>query len=89
VIMDYNQLSEVQSAEILVCPAINPAWTPVFPLVKALVTDGGGLLSHAAIVGREYGIPTIVNSHVATSQIKTGQHIRVDGTNGAIYFLDK
>jgi pyruvate,water dikinase len=89
VIMDYNQLPEVQSGEILVCPAINPAWTPVFPLVKALVTNGGGLLSHAAIVGREYGIPTIVNSHVATSQIKTGQHIRVDGTNGAIYFLDK
>lgn len=89
VIMDYNQLQEVQSDEILVCPAISPAWTPVFPLLKAVVTNGGGLLSHAAIVGREYGIPTIVNSHVATSQIKTGQHIRVDGTNGAIYFLDK
>jgi len=57
--------------------------------VKAVVTNGGGLLSHAAIIGREFGIPTIVNSHVATSQIKTGQHIRVDGTNGAIYFLDK
>jgi pyruvate,water dikinase len=88
VIINYDQLGEVQPDEILVCPITNPAWTPVFGLIKAVVTDRGGLLSHAAIVGREYGIPTIVNTFVATSTIKTGQRIRVDATNGAIYFLD-
>ena len=89
VIVDYEQLGEVQQGEILVAPITNPAWTPVFCLIKAVVTDRGGLLSHAAIVGREYGIPTIVNTFVATSTIKTGQRIRVDATNGAIYLLDK
>ena len=89
VIMDYDQLKEVQAGEILVCPITNPAWTPIFGLVNAVVTDRGGLLSHAAIVGREYGIPTIVNTFTATSTIKTGQRIRVDATNGAIFLLDK
>jgi pyruvate,water dikinase len=89
VIMSYEQLAEVQQGEILVCPFTNPPWTPVFSLVKAVVTDRGGLLSHAAIHGREYGIPAIVNTFVATSTIKTGQRIRVDATNGAIYILDK
>jgi len=89
VIMSYEQLAEVQQGEILVCPFTNPPWTPIFSLVKAVVTDRGGLLSHAAIHGREYGIPAIVNTFVATSTIKTGQRIRVDATNGAIYILDK
>jgi pyruvate,water dikinase len=89
VIMDYDQLKEVQAGEILVCPITNPAWTPIFGLINAVVTDRGGLLSHAAIVGREYGIPTIVNTFTATSTIKTGQRIRVDATNGAIFLLDK
>jgi len=89
VIMSYEQLAEVQQDEILVCPFTNPPWTPIFSLVKAVVTDRGGLLSHAAIHGREYGIPAIVNTFVATSTIKTGQRIRVDATNGAIYILDK
>jgi phosphoenolpyruvate synthase/pyruvate phosphate dikinase len=88
VIINFDQLGEVQPGEILVCPITNPAWTPVFGIVKAVVTDRGGLLSHAAIVGREYGIPTIVNTFVATSTIKTGQRVRVDATNGAIYLLD-
>ncbi|MCK4963380.1 MAG: hypothetical protein KAS19_12875, partial [Anaerolineales bacterium] len=62
VIMSYSQLDEVQKDEILVCPGTNPAWTPVFGLVKAVVSDRGGTLSHTAIVGREYGIPTLVNT---------------------------
>jgi pyruvate,water dikinase len=89
VIMGYDQLTEIKRGEILVCPFTNPPWTPVFSLVKAVVTDRGGLLSHAAIHGREYGIPAIVNTFVATATIKTGQRIRVDATNGAIYLLNK
>jgi len=89
VIMSYTQLDEVQKDEILVCPGTNPAWTPVFGLVKAVVSDRGGTLSHTAIVGREYGLPTIVNSFEGTAKIKTGMRIRVDATEGAIYILDK
>jgi phosphoenolpyruvate synthase/pyruvate phosphate dikinase len=88
VIMEYSQLAEVKEGEILVCPCTNPAWTPVFGIIKALVSDRGGTLSHAAIVGREYGIPTMVNTFEGTAKIKTGQRIRVDATEGAIYFLD-
>ncbi|UCH00467.1 MAG: hypothetical protein JSU78_00305 [Deltaproteobacteria bacterium] len=89
VIMTYNELDQVQKGDILVCPGTNPAWTPVFGLVKAVVSDRGGTLSHTAIVGREYGLPTIVNCFEGTAKIKTGMNIRVDATEGAIYFLDK
>ncbi|MBW1706393.1 MAG: phosphoenolpyruvate-utilizing protein [Deltaproteobacteria bacterium] len=89
VIMSYNQLDEVQKGDILVCPGTNPAWTPVFGLVKAVVSDRGGTLSHTAIVGREYGLPTLVNTFTGTSTIKTGQKIKVDATEGALYILDK
>ncbi len=89
VIMSYSQLDEVQSGDILVCPGTNPAWTPVFGLVKALVSDRGGTLSHTAIVGREYGIPTLVNTFTGTSMIKTGQRIRVNATEGTLHILDK
>jgi phosphoenolpyruvate synthase/pyruvate phosphate dikinase len=87
--MTYSQLDEVQNGDILVCPGTNPAWTPVFGLVKAVVSDRGGTLSHTAIVGREYGIPTLVNTFTGTSMIKTGQRIKVDATEGALYILDK
>lgn len=89
VIMTYEQLKEVKPGEILVCPGTNPAWTPVFGLIKAVIADRGGTLSHTAIVGREYGIPTIVNSFEGTAKIKTGMRIKVDATEGAVYFLDK
>ncbi len=89
VIMNYSELDQVQQGDILVCPGTNPAWTPVFGLVKALVSDRGGTLSHTAIVGREYGIPTLVNTFTGSTMIKTGQRIRVDATEGALYILDK
>jgi phosphohistidine swiveling domain-containing protein len=89
VIMTYNELDKVQKGEILVCPGTNPAWTPVFGLVKAVVSDRGGTLSHTAIVGREYGLPTLVNTFTGTTTIKTGQRIRVNATEGTLYVLDK
>jgi phosphoenolpyruvate synthase/pyruvate phosphate dikinase len=87
--MSYNQLDEVQKGDILVCPGTNPAWTPAFGLVKAVVADRGGTLSHTAIVGREYGVPVLVNTFTGTQVIKTGQRVRVDATEGALYILDK
>ena len=89
VIMTYSELDQVQKGDILVCPGTNPAWTPIFGLVKAVVSDRGGTLSHTAIVGREYGLPTLVNTFTATTTIKTGQRIRVDATEGALYILEK
>jgi phosphohistidine swiveling domain-containing protein len=88
VIFTYEQLHEVQPGEILVCPGTNPAWTPIFGVVKGVVADRGGTLSHTAIVGREYQVPTIVNCFEGTEKIKTGMRIRVDATQGAIYILD-
>ena len=89
VVVYYEDLKQVQSGEILVCPGTNPAWTPVFGIVKGVITDRGGTLSHAAIIGREYGVPTIVNTFEGTAKIKTGQRIKVNATEGAIYILDK
>jgi len=87
VVMMYEDLKKVQAGDILVCPGINPAWTPVFGLVKGVITDTGGTLCHAAIIGREYGVPTIVNTQQGTKKIKSGQKVRMDATNGAIYIL--
>ena len=89
VIMTYDELKQVQPGEILVCPGTNPAWTPVFGIVKGVVADRGGTLSHTAIVGREYGVPTIVNCFEGTAKIKTGMKIRMDATQGVIYLMEK
>jgi len=87
VVMVYEDLKKVQPGDILVCPGINPTWTPVFGLVRGVITDTGGTLCHAAIIGREYGVPTIVNTQEGTSRIKSGQKLKIDATNGAIYIL--
>ena len=82
-------MKTVQPGDILVFPGTNPAWTPVFGIVKGVVTDRGGTLSHAAIIGREYGVPTIVNTFEGTAKIRTGQRIRIDAREGAVFILDK
>lgn len=89
VVTRYEDLKKVQPGDILVCPGINPAWTPVFGLVSGVITDTGGTLSHAAIIGREYGVPTIVNTQKGTSRLKSGQRVRMDASSGAVYILGK
>jgi len=89
VILSEDQLADVQPGEILVAATTSPSWTPVFSLIKGVVVDRGASLSHAAIVGREYGIPVLLNVFVGSQQIKTGQRIRVDANLGALYVLDK
>jgi pyruvate,water dikinase len=83
-----DQIGEVLPGEILVCPTTTIAWTTAFALVKGVVVDRGGILSHAAVVSREFGLPCVLNTFVGTEKIKTGQRIRVDGTQGAIYILE-
>ena len=87
--LDPTFASKVQPGDILVCPVAQPSWTPVFGLVKGVVTAQGGTLHHAAIIAREYGVPAVSNVFDAIGQITTGRKIRVDGTQGAVYFLDK
>ena len=79
---------KLQPGEILVCPATDPAWTPLFLAASGLVMEVGGLMTHGSIVAREYGIPAVVGVGEATNLLKTGQKIRVDGEEGVITILD-
>ena len=87
VITGPEQLDELQQGEILVAPVTAPSWGPVFGKIKATVTDIGGMMSHAAIVCREYGLPAVTGTGSASTKIKTGMRIRVDGSNGKVEIL--
>ncbi|MFH1242467.1 MAG: PEP-utilizing enzyme [Pseudomonadota bacterium] len=84
-----KDIVNLEPGEILVCPSTNPSWAPVFTKIKAVVTDIGGLTSHAAIVCREYGVPSVTGTGVATSVIKTGDTIRVEGDSGVVKILER
>jgi len=84
-----GEIKDLKPGEILVCPCTNPSWAPVFGKIKAAVTDIGGLTCHAAIVCREYGVPSVTGTGVATSVIKTGDMIRVDGDTGVVNIVKK
>jgi pyruvate,water dikinase len=87
VVKSVDQISDVRDGEILVCSITSPAWAPIFSKIKATVTDIGGVMSHAAIVCREYGMPSVVGTGRATARIRTGQMIRVDGSEGTVTLL--
>jgi pyruvate,water dikinase len=88
VVRTVGEIADVRNGEILVCSITSPAWAPIFTKVDAVVTDIGGVMSHAAIVCREYGLPAVVGTARATSRIRTGQRIRVDGTAGLVTVLE-
>lgn len=88
VIHTAEEFSLVQKGEVLVCPLTTPTWTVLFPHVAALVTDSGGALSHAAIVAREYRLPSVVGTINGTKVLHNGQHVRVDGAAGKLQVLD-
>ncbi len=88
VITTVGQLDEVQAGEILVCPITAPSWAPVFARIGAAVSDIGGIMSHAAIVSREYGLPAVVGTGFGTKRIRNGQRIRVDGDKGVVTLID-
>jgi pyruvate,water dikinase len=69
---------------VLVAAITTPAWTPLFAMASAVVTDIGGPLSHGSIVAREYGIPAVMGTGVATRRIHTRQMVTVDGTAGTV-----
>ena len=87
VVRTVSEIADVRDGEILVCGSTSPAWAPIFTKIRATVTDVGGVMSHAAIVCREYGLPAVVGTGRATAQIHTGQTIRVDGSAGVVTLL--
>ena len=88
VVLSPDELDDLQDGEILVAPITSPSWTPVFARIKGAVSDIGGIMCHAAIVSREYGLPAVVGTGNATAAIRTGQRIRVDGNTGVVTILD-
>ncbi len=89
VVLSVDQITEIQDGEILVCPSTNPSWAPIFKKIKAAVTDIGGSTCHAAIVAREYALPSVTGTGIATQVIKTGDIIRVDGDNGIVTIVKR
>jgi pyruvate,water dikinase len=82
-----NEIGQIREGEVLVCPVTAPSWGPVFGKIAAAVSDIGGTMSHAAIVAREYGMPAVVGTGQATTRIKTGDRVRVDGDRGIVTVL--
>jgi pyruvate,water dikinase len=87
IVKSVEEISRLRKGDILVCQVTNPTWAPVFQKIAAAVSDIGGSMSHAAIVAREYGLPAVVGTGNATSRIKDGQRIRVDGGRGVVTIL--
>lgn len=88
VCMGEEEMDRVTPGCILVTPATTASWSPIFNLVKAAVTDGGGYLTHALIIAREMGIPAVVGTQDGTKKIKSGQRIKVDGNLCRVWVLD-
>ena len=83
-----EDFGKMQPREVLVASITTPAWTSLFAMASAVVTDVGGPLSHSSIVAREYGIPAVLGTGVATRRIQSGQSVRVDGDAGTVTLLD-
>jgi pyruvate,water dikinase len=79
--------ADLEAGDILVTAYTDPSWTPVFLAIKGLVTEVGGLMTHGAVIAREYGLAAVVGVEGATQLIRDGQRIRVDGTQGYVEIL--
>jgi phosphoenolpyruvate synthase/pyruvate phosphate dikinase len=79
--------AELEAGDILVTAFTDPSWTPLFVAIKGLVTEVGGLMTHGAVIAREYGLPAVVGVEHATRLIRDGQRIRVNGTDGYVEIL--
>jgi rifampicin phosphotransferase len=84
VVRSLLEASKLQSGDIMVCEMTVPTWVPLFATVSAIVADSGGILSHCAIVAREFRLPAVVGTHVGTMVIKDGMTVTVDGTKGMV-----
>jgi len=89
VILSFEEFPTLRSGDILICPYTGTAWTPLFLKIAGVVTDTGGMLTHAAIAAREYGIPAVVGTWNATNSIRDGDIVRVDGNTGVVEVLKR
>jgi pyruvate,water dikinase len=88
VVLTEDQFDDVRAGDILVCQMTNPAWVVLFTKIVGLVTDAGGTVSHPAVLSREFGIPAVIGTSVATQEIKSGDRVRVDGSQGVVEILE-
>jgi pyruvate,water dikinase len=83
------QADRLAAGDVLVAPTTAPPWTPLFAVASAVVTDTGGVLSHCAIVAREYGIPAVVGARGATTTLRDGDLVEVDGDAGTVRVVER
>jgi len=86
VILDLSK-AELEAGDILITAYTDPSWTPLFVAISGLVTEVGGLMTHGAVIAREYGLPAVVGVENATRLIRDGQRIRLHGTDGYVEIL--
>src|SRR4030095_9605602 len=87
VVCDPGDFRHMRRGAILVAPATDPSWTPLFTLAAGVIVEVGGVLSHASPIAREYGLPALANVKHATKRLRTGDRVRLDATNGVIQRL--
>ena len=84
VIHEESEFSRLRPGDVLVCPITSPAWSLLFAQAGAVVTDGGGVLAHAAVIAREYAIPAVLATGDATRRLRDGEIVTVDGAAGLV-----
>ena len=89
VMQDPTEADNLEGGEVLVAHTTDPSWAPAMYLASALVVDIGGLMSHAAIVARELGVPCVMGTKNGTRSLRTGDTVRVDGESGEVLVLDR
>ena len=82
VVRDKSEFHKLRPGDVLVCPITSPAWSVLFFQAAAVITDGGGILAHAAVITREHGTPAVLATRNATNRLRNGQTVTVDGTRG-------
>jgi len=87
VIRTLDEAGKLAKGDILVTETTAPSWTPLFATAAAIVTDAGGVLSHCAVVAREYAIPAVVGAYTATHRLQDGMQVEVDGENGLVRII--
>ena len=87
VVSSPEEFDQVKQGDIMVCQMTNPAWTPLFAIIGGIVCDAGGMVAHPAVMAREFGIPGVTGTGIATREIKTGDRLRVNGTDGVVEIL--
>jgi rifampicin phosphotransferase len=88
VVRDPADFSRMKHGAILVAPATDPSWTPLFTLASGVIVEVGGVLSHASTIAREYGLPALANVKHATRRLRTGERVRLDAVNGVVHRLE-